>query len=75
MSSKCIICDKEVPRERVEALSEMNKETTCIQCSEKFTPQKMGLTIFSHKTAPDVFIFNKGGEAERIARAVYSRKR
>lgn len=71
----CVFCDSSVPKERIEALTEMNKVISCIACSNKHTPERVGFTIFDHKTAPSVYIVDKGGEAERKARAVYNRSR
>lgn len=71
---QCIHCQCEVPDARVEALRDMHRPTTCLECSDKHTPERKAYMVFTHKTAPEL-TFVEGQENIRQADRAFNRER
>jgi len=54
----CVICDKPIPAERLEALPNATK---CVQCVIKGgdVPVKVGHMVYNHKTAGEIEIVSR----------------
>ena len=67
---KCVKCDHDIPRERLEAIPGVD---TCVRCSE--TSKKIGFPVFSHKTAPSLMFVPNNPESLRQAQRANRRAR
>lgn len=69
--SKCKVCGKSIPQERLEALPDT---TTCVEHSN--ATARVGFMSFAHKTAPSLVMLDaEDTEAVRLARNAFLRKR
>lgn len=69
----CIVCHKEVQKERLEFLLETKRQVTCLDCVSE--SRKTGFMDFNHKTAPQLVILPEDQEIKRIARRAFCRAR
>lgn len=69
-TQKCIVCNKPIPTERLEALPHT---IYCVEHSTTHTPK--GFLVYSHKTAPELIIIPPSPEAMRQARRAHRRAR
>lgn len=69
--SRCHSCNCDIPKIRLEAAPGTKY---CVKCVDKHEPKIVCRLIYSHKTAPELFIA-RGGENIRRLEREYSRAR
>jgi len=64
----CKYCSKEIPVGRIKAMPNAYACVPCMESEENGGERPVGIMIFSHKTAPTLFVTNKE-QARNINRA------